>query len=330
MYFELSKVLSYNAYLNIIIGERGVGKTYSVSKFVTKKFIDNGDEFAYIRRSKEELKKSVPKFFKALNKNNEFPKHKLNSPSFESFTIDNKTAGYGLSLRASQSYKSSNFSKVKYIIFDEFISEDGIYLKNEVHKFFSLIETIARLRDDVVIFLLANSCSISNPYFLELNLSLPYNSQFKTFKDGLILVHYSKNEVYRETKKNTKFGKLIEGSDFENFAINNQFIFDNSTFIAKKTKHASCYFAFSYQNNTYGVWNDFSEGKMFISSDYIDNVPLFATTIENHSPNTMLISSAKYYKCWKKLLDNYKYGNVFFENQKIKNASMEVIKMFLR
>ena len=39
MYYDLTKVLSYNAFLNFIIGERGTGKTYSVSKFVTKNTI---------------------------------------------------------------------------------------------------------------------------------------------------------------------------------------------------------------------------------------------------------------------------------------------------
>lgn len=50
MFYDLSKVLTYNAFLNFLIGERGVGKTYSTSKFVTKQFINKGYEFAYVRR----------------------------------------------------------------------------------------------------------------------------------------------------------------------------------------------------------------------------------------------------------------------------------------
>lgn len=61
-----------------------------------------------------------------------------------------------MTLSTAQDLKSSNFSKVKYIIFDEFIIEEGqkkYYLNNEVFIFLNLIETIARLRD-VKIFLL--------------------------------------------------------------------------------------------------------------------------------------------------------------------------------
>ena len=39
MYYDYNRILSYNAYLNILIGERGVGKTYGASKFVTSQFL---------------------------------------------------------------------------------------------------------------------------------------------------------------------------------------------------------------------------------------------------------------------------------------------------
>lgn len=32
MYYDYNKILSYNAFLNILIGERGVGKTYRCFK----------------------------------------------------------------------------------------------------------------------------------------------------------------------------------------------------------------------------------------------------------------------------------------------------------
>lgn len=72
MYYDYHKILSYNAFINILIGERGVGKTYGASKMVINKFIKKHEQFAYIRRYKPELKKAVPQFFEALNNNNEF------------------------------------------------------------------------------------------------------------------------------------------------------------------------------------------------------------------------------------------------------------------
>ena len=184
MYYNYNKILSYNAMLNFLIGERGVGKTYGASKFVINQFLKKNEEFAYIRRYKPELSLAVPKFFSALINNNEFPDNHLYNKG-NTFYCNEKPCGYAMKLSTAQDLKSSNYNNVKNIIFDEFIIEEGqkkLYLKNEVFIFLNLIETIARLRD-VRIFLLANAVTITNPYFLYFDISLPYNSDIKTYKN---------------------------------------------------------------------------------------------------------------------------------------------------
>ena len=210
-----------------------------------KQFIKNGDEFAYIRRFKTELKDSVSNFFDPLINNKEFNINLFSKGN--KFYCDNKICGYAMTLTTAQNLKSTNFNKVKYIIFDEYLIEEGQhhYLKNEVINFLGLIETIARMRD-VKIFMLANAVTTTNPYFLYFDLHLPYNNDIITFKDGLILVQYMKNEEYRKAKKETKFGKLIQGTSFENYAVENNFIQDNKNFIMKKLGTSKFSFAFSY------------------------------------------------------------------------------------
>ena len=183
---------------------------------------------------------------------------------------------------------------------------------------------------DVKIFMLANAVSATNPYFIYFDLHLPYNNDIITFKDGLILVQYMKNEEYRKAKKETKFGKLISGTSFEAYAIDNQFIMDNKNFIMKKLGSAKFNFAFIYKNETFGVWYDYVNGLIFVSSDYDKNSPyIFACTLKDHTENSMLIRQARKYSCWKTFIENYELGNVRFENIRIKNISQEIIKMFL-
>lgn len=117
------------------------------------------------------------------------------------------------------------------------------YLQNEAFAFLGLVETIARLRDFRVFFL-ANSVSRTNPYFLYFDLDVPYNNDIKLYKDGLILVNYMHNEEYRQAKRNTKFGKLVAGTSYASYAIDNNFIDENNTFIEKKNQHAKFQFAF--------------------------------------------------------------------------------------
>lgn len=259
MYYNYNKILSYNALFNILIGERGVGKTYGAVKFVTKQFIKKGEQFAYIRRYKSDLKKSVPSFFTSVINNKEFPEFSLSS-KHDKFYCNGDVCGFALTLSTAQDLKSANFDSVKNIIFDEFIIDEGqkkYYLHNEVETFLNLIETLARMRD-VRIFLLGNAGNVvTNPYFMYFDLSLPYNNDIKTFKNGLILLQYMNNPEYRKAKSQTKFGQLVAGTSFEKYAIENQDLHINKNFIEHKQATSKFSFAFIYQNETYGVWIDY-------------------------------------------------------------------------
>lgn len=147
----------------------------------------------------------------------------------------------------------------------------------------------------------------TNPYFLYFDLSIPFNSDIKTFKDGLILLQYMKNEEYREAKRNTKFGKLVAGTSYEDYAINNKQLNDNNLFIEKKHGTSKFSFSFIYNNECFGVWFDYNLGKIFVSHDFIKNSPFtFACTLKDHTPNTLLLSSIKKYNCWKFFIEQYR------------------------
>lgn len=328
MWYNYDKLLSYNAMFNFIIGERGVGKTYGATKYVVNKFLKKKRKFVYLRRYKTELKESVPKFFDALIANKEFDcKYSVDGNKFK---INKQICGYALPLSVANILKSSTFADVDTIIFDEFIIDKGCYhyLSNEVEQLLDAIETIARLRDIRVLFL-GNAISITNPYFLYFNLSLPYKSEFKTFKDGLILVNYIKNEEYRKIKKASKFGKLIEGTTYSKYAIDNEFLRDNKTFIIKKPKNAKFYFTIYYNNNAYGVWSDYDNDRIIISNKYDSKCPVkFSFNVNDHNEKTIMIR-IRTSPFFKSLLEYFRQSKLGFENQVIKNQIMELLSKYL-
>lgn len=329
MWYDYNKVFTYNALLNFIIGERGVGKTYGATKYVIKKYKKKKRKFVYLRRYKTELKESVPKFFDAVNYNKEFEGIKLTSEN-NKFYYNGKLFGYAFPLSVAHILKSSTFADVDTIIFDEFIIDKGCYhyLHNEVEQLLDIIETIARLRDIKVIFL-GNAISINNPYFLYFDLSLPYNSDIKTFKKGLILVNYIKNEEYRKIKKTTKFGELIKDTNYGKYAIDNVMLRDNTTFIDKKPKNAKFYFTICYNNASYGVWCDYDNGKIFFSNKFDANCPIkFSFNEIDHNEKTILarMRSSIFFQS---ILEHYRLGKLYFENQKIKNQLMELLTKYL-
>ena len=92
MYYDYSKILSYNAILNMLFGERGVGKTFGATKFVAKRFIEKHKQFAYIRRFSTEFEDdTIPNFFSDIKTLDEFKNHEFSTKGHK-FYIDGEIA----------------------------------------------------------------------------------------------------------------------------------------------------------------------------------------------------------------------------------------------
>lgn len=103
------------------------------------------------------------------------------------------------------------------------------------------------------------------------------------------------------------------------------------TLLKRKNGSSKFSFAFVYEGITYGVWNDYHEGKIFVSLDYDKYSPfIFSITLKDHTPNTMMLNALKKYNFWKTFIENFNLGNVYYENQTIKHNTYEVIKMNYR
>lgn len=326
-WYDINKTLSYNCLFNFIIGNRGSGKTYGAKKRAIKLFLQKGHQFVYLRRYKEELDTTAETYFDDIIVNKEFPDAVIEYRN-NCYFINDQLAGYAMALTKAKDYKSSSFPLVYFIIFDEFLIEDNgysRYLKNEVKQFLGFYMSIDRYRGCTVFFL-ANSVTMVNPYTMYWNLTLPYGSNI--VRKGDVLLQLVQDEEFIRERKETRFGKLIAGTDFEQYAIENKFMQDSKTFIMKKTEKSQYYITFVYKGESYGIWLDYDEGKFFVSQNVDPSCKfIYSITVDDHAPNTLLLSNINKAIFWKKFIDNYKMGNVYFENQKIKNVVYEVIKL---
>ena len=330
MYYSFDKLMSYPFLLAFVLGERGVGKSYGSKKLMLKRFLKTGEQFIYLRRYKTELDTALATFWDDIILNGEFPEHKLKvikSKLLTTFTCDGKICGYAVPLSTSNILKSTAFPKVSLIVFDEFLLDSGSgsyrYLKGEFNMVMDIIETVGRLRDIQVIFL-GNAISQVNPYFANLNLSLPYNSEFKTFKDGLIVVNYIKNEEYRKAKKASKFGRLIDGTMYGKYAIDNEFLRDNNEFICKKPSEAKFYCSLIINGLNIGVWYG-HDGYLYLSEKFDPNTHYkFACDYDDHSEATIFLN-ARENMFLKLCVRYYKQGLLRFENIKVKNTTIDLL-----
>ena len=326
IWYSYNKVLSYHAMLNFICGERGVGKSYNLKVYLLNRFKKKHKQFIYLRRYDTELKKSLKdnEFFKDIATDETF-KDDTFEVRGDKFYMNKEVCGYAIPLSKASIYKSVPFPNVDIIMFDEFLIDNATYhyLPEEPEKLLDFIETVGRLRD-IQVFCLGNSISMINPYFDYFNISLPYNTDIKTFKSGLILINYIKNEAYRKIKKDSKFGTLIKDTKYGEYAIDNKFLKDNNNFIKKKNSKSKFFFNIVINNHTYGVWMDYNSNDMFISKHTNLNHPVsIAFNYKDHSENTIMIKSKSVF--FQNLVRHYEQGNLYFDNVQIKSDITSLI-----
>ena len=330
LYYNFDKLFSYNFLIAFVIGERGVGKTFNSKVAVLKKFIRTGEQFIYIRRYKTELDTALATFWDDLQANGVFDDLRLEvkkNKTLTQFTCDGEVCGYAVPLSTANILKSTAFPKVSTIIFDEFLLDAGgthRYLKNEVNMFLDVIETVGRLRDIQVI-LLGNALNVhSSPYWCTWNLELPENGkEFRTFKDGAIVVNYIRNLEYRDAKKKSRFGKLIDGTEYGRYAIDNEVLHENNDFIGKKPPKSTFYTTFVINGVNLGVWLG-SDKYFYISEKYEPNDPYkFVFDYTSHTNGT-IFDSVRNNFYMRTLIKAYKFGGVRFENQKIKSIMVQL------
>lgn len=337
IYWDITKPLSYNCLWNFILGMRGGGKTYGALKWCIEqhlKYQKQGEnwQFIYVRRLKSELEKLTisrgGRIFKAVE--HEFPTHELKAESNTLF-CDKNIMGYAVPLSTASILKSDAFPDVKVIIFDEFIIDNRgtyHYLKDEVTKFLDLYETISRGRD-VTVFFLSNAVSVSNPYFDYFHLDKPYNGDIQRFgKSKEILVQNFVSQKLSEMKHESRFGQIIKGTDYVDYAYDNEWLLDNTDFIEKKNQRCKYFVTLRYQNNWLGIWLDDVDWRFYVSNDVDLQYPMkFSVTTDDHKPNVMLFAAAKKMKWLQKLIEAYRLGCVRYENMKLKNWFREIMRM---
>ena len=232
-FFTLIKILNYNAKYNIIIGERSNGKTYACLEYAIKKFVEKGEQFIYLRRYDEALKRSSgSKLFDSLIDNDVIAK--ITKGEFDTVTyrgrewylsrydeelkteiLSAEPCAYGLALNIAEHYKSYSYPKVTTVIFDEFLSREGC-LTDEFVIFMNVLSTIIRGRTDVTIFMLGNTVNKYSPYFAEMGLT-----DIRNMKKGDIqLYRYGESELSVAVQFSDSISKKGKPSDFY-FAFGN-------------------------------------------------------------------------------------------------------------
>lgn len=237
-FYNWRKIDGYNAPVTVVIGQRGLGKTFGKVYDVLRDFVEipTNPRFVYVVETLDDVKilsqNKGERFFAGVKEylENERTKskrkQKLYSALFSSqketsidegetdligesnekilggtIKIQGKTAGYLIAINSYGNLKRNNFVNIKTIIIDEFIPEQiDIRHLQMARKVASVIQTIAR-RNYVKIYMLGNSIRLDDILLVKLKLDNLKLGEIRTIKDKkgiLVVAHYVDPKQYAE------------------------------------------------------------------------------------------------------------------------------------
>lgn len=325
MWYDPYATLNRDSIINLVIGQRGVGKSYGLKRMAVENYLKNGTQFVYVRRYENEIKATAKTWFSDVINDMGYDVQYRNGAFEIEGASGYETIGFAIPLSLAYKYKSSSFPKVTLIIYDEFIPEGeqlSGYLPNEVVLFLNLYETIARTRENVVAFLLGNSTSFVSPYTMFWDIKNIQNGKGKA-KNGLVSVEIIKDDEFAEKKRKTKFGMLIAGTQMEQMNINSEFILDSDVFVEKKTGRCTALFSIDYLEHSFTIWD--GEDRLYVDETTPpSNVQRYTLTLHDHSPNKIMINNRdrQYLRFW----DMFKRGFVRFDSIRTKAIMFELFK----
>ena len=192
-YYSGERILRYKVPYRLIIGERSNGKTYFAKTYCYEHFLKTGRKFIYLRKRKDSIsRKEMKKLWADLNEDRILDElhDTIKYTNDRGFYYDNGsesiTIGYPMSLEDYEAKKGIPFNDVDIIFFDEFIEQRGD-MEDEWKRFINIVSTVRRKREDVEVFLVANTITRYSTYFENFGIDI------KRLKQGEI--SYIKHEM---------------------------------------------------------------------------------------------------------------------------------------
>lgn len=257
--------------LQFFIGGRGIGKTYSGIETIFTKY---NCPF-YLRTSNQDMVASeIGNPFKAYNKNNETTygltyKEKIGMGYlYDDNPANSSMVGYCGALAQLSTVRGLDFEDVDVILYDEFQAEihRRKTTKNLGVAFANFYETVNRNREllgkkPVQCYLLSNSISLNNDILIYYDLvkviqnMLLQGKTRHTIRERGIYIDLCANDI-SELKENTMLYQSLQGSEFIDEALHNQFINDNMYVVNPKVKiveyypyiQLSCYCVYKHKS----------------------------------------------------------------------------------
>ena len=346
-YYDWEKTLSYDADVTMVIGNRGIGKTFGLRMQCIDDHIKHGYRFVEICRFKNELGGLTEGYFGRLERQPKYrDKYVFKTDTRYGYIAEKpeedekpkwRIICYFMAMSNAQLLKKRTYDKVKRLIFDEAVLEKSDrfhhYLPNEFGILANIVDTVSRERKDTKsikprVYLLGNACDLVNPYFVAYGVGTNVKHGYSWHGGKTFLLHYVTDSEYAAEKRTgTVAGRMLAGTEAGKIAIDNEFVTLTNDFVAKKPKRASFSYGIVINDKRFGVWLDSTEGLYYVTSNFPNNAqPIYALTASDMRIN--YVQASRFNNLIRVFSDAYYFGIIRYATPQVKMDFMEVLSMF--
>lgn len=347
-YYDWEKTLSFDADVTMVIGARGVGKTFGLRMQFVRDWRNHGWRFCEVCRYKNELSGVSGGYFDRISRMPEFEGYVFRTDAQHAYIAERpedpkekptwQLCGYFVALSDGQRLKKRTFDNVRRILLDEAVLERADryhnYLPNEFGVLANLVDTVSRERADTQgvrprVYLLGNACDLANPYFAAYGVGTDLRFGYRWYAGKTFLLHYVAPGTYAHDKAaRTVAGRMMANTEAGKVALGNEFVRQNREFVLPKPKRARFMFGIVCNGVSYGIWLDEREGHYHVTDSIPNNTgrPIYSLTRSDASIN--YVAATRLAPLMRYVMEMYAYGILRYENETIMMEFGDVLQMF--
>lgn len=325
----------------IITGNRTAGKTTAVLLQLLEEFKETGKRFIIMYRQRYELIDSSKQFADCLNLYPEFghamidksivggmmreywlyPQHDSDHPV---------SCGYGIFLKNPDVIKkySAMFADCWNILFDEFQTETGKYLENELDKFQSVYMSVSRGGGNqsrgVNVYLLSNDVTLMNPYFIRFGIHKRLKKDTRFIRGDGWIFQYEVNRSAIEALEKNAVNVAFKDTGYSKYSRGIGQLYATSSFISKIPSVSRYIFTIKFNDKEYGVRECVDDGILHISSRVEPNclTTLVYKQSDYNENNKLMVKNSI---VWKRLKMSYEANILRFDDIATKNDIFDIL-----
>lgn len=291
----------------IATSNRSAGKTTYFNRLVFNRFLKTGSQFMLIFRYNYELGNIGDAFFRDIG-HLFFNDYVVTSVAKSKGlymelhahlrgTDEKHCCGFAVALNQADNLKrvSHMFSNVGMMLFDEFQSETGKYVPDEMEKLISIHTSVARGSGAPVryvpLVLLSNMVSLINPYYDAMGISNRLKTDTKYLRgNGYVLEQNFYENIAREQEQSA-FNRAFSDSNYIQYlSKSNIYLSDSASFIETPKGEHTYLLNILCNSRIFSITEFIDAGFMYCSDSFDKTFPLtVAVTLQDHSPNKIML-----------------------------------------